>query len=287
MSLFKKASKTQTTLRLAITGPAGSGKTYGALLIAKGLVGANGKIAVIDTENNSASYYSDKFNFDTASMNPPYTIDKYIMAINEAIEAKYDCIIIDSLSHAWAGEGGILQQKETLDQRPGSNSYTNWGKLTPQQNKLVSAVLHSPVNIICTMRAKTEYVLTQNDKGKMAPQKIGLTPVQRDGFEYEFDVVLDIGLEQHSTTVSKDRLGMFPKEHFKITEKVGEAVRKWQTTDLPKPPTDKPPLVTSTKNPISNAADKVAGEIFDNEDDDSPFAVSHNPLNKQAPHGVV
>lgn len=264
MSLFKKASRTNTKLRMAITGPSGCGKTYGALLIAKGLVGPEGKIALIDTENSSASYYADKFNFDTAAMNPPYTIDKYIKAITEAQELGYDCIIVDSLSHAWNGEGGILQQKETLDQRPNSNSYTNWGKLTPQQNKLVSTVLHAPTNIICTMRAKTEYILTQNEKGKLAPQKVGLTPIQRDGFEYEFDVFVDIDLETQHATASKDRLSLFPKTPFLITENAGAAVRKWQlsapqqaqTEQIQKP--DK--VVEDTKTIINNSTNVISDD---------------------------
>lgn len=278
MSLFKKASQTNTKLRLAITGPSGSGKTYGALLIAKGLVGPKGKIAVIDTENNSASYYADRFDFDTAAMNPPYTIDKYIKAITEASESGYDCIIVDSLSHAWAGEGGLLQQKENLDiQNPKSNTYTNWAKMTPQQNKLVSAVLHSPINIICTMRSKTEYVLTKNDMGKMAPQKIGLTPVQRDGFEYEFDVFIDIDLETQMSMASKDRLGLFPKTAFKITDKVGEAVRKWQLKNIEPAKTQQKPI----QKPV---VEELADEIFDDELEEiqQPFAVTNNPLTHEA-----
>lgn len=274
MSLFKKASRTQTKLRLAITGPSGSGKTYGALLIAKGLVGPKGKIAVIDTENNSASYYSDKFNFDTAAMNPPYTVEKYIKAITEAAETGYDCIIVDSLSHAWAGEGGVLQQKELLDQRPNSNSYTNWGKLTPQQNKLVSSVLHAPINIICTMRAKTEYILVTNEKGKQAPKKVGLTPIQRDGFEYEFDVFIDIDLESQMAIASKDRLGLFPKEAFKISDKVGLAVRKWQLQDQPKE--------EKSVEKVEKTAEDIADEIFG---DERAFAISENPLRQHETQG--
>jgi hypothetical protein len=227
--LFKKAERSQTKLRMAITGPAGSGKTMGALLIARGLVGPKGKIAVVDTENNSASYYSEQVAFDTAAMNPPYTTDKYIMAINAAVEAGYDCVVVDSLTHAWAGEGGILQQKEMMDAR-GGNSFTNWGKLTPQQNRLVSAVLHSPINIICTMRSKTEYTLVENDKGKSVPKKMGLAPIQREGFDYEFDVVLDIDLATHTAIASKDRTGVFSDKTFKIKPIVGEAISKWQAS---------------------------------------------------------
>lgn len=226
---FKKAERSQTKLRMAITGPAGAGKTLSALKIARGLVGPNGKIAVIDTENGSASYYADEFNFDTEQLNPPYLVQKYIDALAQA--TTFDCVIVDSLSHAWAGEGGILQQKELMDQRAGSNSFTNWGKMTPHHNKLVNAVLHSKTNIICTMRSKTEYVLSDNEKGKKAPQKVGLAPVQRDGFEYEFDVVLDVELESHRALASKDRTNIFAgHDPFKITEEHGKMIAKWQSS---------------------------------------------------------
>ena len=98
--MFRKAEKRKAKLRLAITGPAGSGKTYGTLLIAQGL---GGKIAMLDTENGSGDLYADKFDYDVAVIQAPYTVQKYITGIHEAERAGYNVIIIDSLSHAWAG----------------------------------------------------------------------------------------------------------------------------------------------------------------------------------------
>lgn len=226
MSLFKPATKQDIIVRAALIGPPGSGKTRGALQIARALVGEEGRIALIDTENRSASYYSELFKFDTAQMSPPYLVDKYLKAIKAATDEGYNAIVVDSLTHAWAGEGGILQRKEAVDQRPGSNSFTNWGQFTPEQNALVSSVLNSKVHIICTMRSKTEYTLSQNDKGKIAPQKVGLAPIQREGFEYEFDVVMDIDIK-HNAMVSKDRTNVMPKEPFKIDSTTGLLLRDW------------------------------------------------------------
>jgi len=228
MSLFKKAEKSQVKLRIAITGPSGSGKTLGALLLAKG-IHPNGKIAGIDTENSTMSLYGDRFDFDVASMSAPFLIKKYLKAINEISESGYDIGIVDSLSHAWNGEGGVLQRKEALDQKPGSNHFTNWGKMTPEQNALVNAVLFSKTDLICTMRSKTEYIMSERN-GKQAPTKVGLAPVQRDGFEYEFDIVFDVDIN-HNASVSKDRTGMFAEmETFKLSPEIGKMIADWRAS---------------------------------------------------------
>lgn len=233
MSLFKPAEKNKLSLRMAIFGPSGSGKTYSALLIARGLVGPKGKIAVLDTENATASLYVAREgigDFDIAPMNPPYLVEKYIKAVKEAQNMKYDCLIIDSLSHAWMGEGGILHRKEQLDAK-GGNSFANWGKMTPDQNLLVSTVLHSEIHLITTMRSKTEYVMQENSSGKTAPKKVGLAPVQRDGFEYEFDICLEMAMN-NTATASKDRSSLFPESRtFKPSNETGTEINKWLNLD--------------------------------------------------------
>ena len=121
--MFTKATRKKVFLKLAVTGPSGSGKTYSALRLARGLVGPSGKVALIDTENGSASLYADKFEFDTLDLAPPFDHQKFVEGISAAVQAGYQCIIIDSASHFWEG---ILEYKSQLDSRPGSNSYTNW-----------------------------------------------------------------------------------------------------------------------------------------------------------------
>jgi hypothetical protein len=228
--MFKKAVRSQAKLKLAITGPSGSGKTYSALRLARGIA-PNGKIALIDTENNSASLYSDGFDFDSASIDPPYTIDKYITAIKTAEKAGYDVLIVDSLTHAWAGEGGLLQQKEQLDAR-GGNSYTNWAKMTPLQEKFIAALLHSKVHLIATIRSKQDYVLQENKSGKQAPVKVGLAPVQRDGLEYEFTAVLDVAMN-HEAVASKDRTRLFDGKIMQLSEEHGTMLREWMESASP------------------------------------------------------
>lgn len=226
--MFQKAVRTEAKYKLALTGISGSGKTKSALRFARGL-SPEGKIAVLDTEANSSSLYSDEFDFDVSPVSPPYTIDKFINAIKFAENNGYDVLIIDSISHAWAGEGGILNQKEKLDaSRPTSNGFANWAKLTPQQDKFMAAILFAKIHVIVTMRSKTSYVLTQNDKGKQEPRKMGLAPIQRDGVEYEFTTVFDLNTE-HMAVASKDRTPFFndPTEMFMITEHHGGLVRDW------------------------------------------------------------
>lgn len=228
MNQFKKAERKQTKLKIAITGPSGSGKTYSALRLAKGL---GGKVAFIDTENGSASLYSDRFDFDVLEIEPPYSNDKYLSALQSAVEAKYDVVIVDSLTHQWAGEGGLLNKKEQMDAR-GGNSYTNWAKMTPEHEKFKAAILHSDIHVIGTMRSKMDYVMETNDKGKQAPKKVGLAPIQRDGMEYEFTTVFDIAMN-HEAEVSKDRTGLFVGKLFQITEKTGSELLEWLLTGKP------------------------------------------------------
>jgi hypothetical protein len=166
---------------MAVQGPSGSGKTWGALALAKNMWPA-AKICVVDTENESASLYADQFEFDTIPLTPPFTTDRYEACVDAIVAGGYDVAIIDSITHQWDGEGGILRRKEELDQRPGSNSYTNWSTFTPEHQHFIEVLKQAPIHIIATMRSKQDYILTQNDKGKSKPVKVGMAPVQRDGF---------------------------------------------------------------------------------------------------------
>lgn len=223
-TMFRKAERRKAKLRLALTGPAGSGKTYGALLIAQGI---GGKIAMIDTENGSGDLYADTCEYDVETLTAPYSIQKYLAAIHEAEDAGYDVLIIDSLSHAWSGEGGLLDvhSKLTGSTRTG-NSYAAWGKITPWHNRLIETMLASRCHIIATMRTKTDYAMIQNDKGRTEVRKVGLAPVQRDGMDYEFTVVFDLNMD-HNVTVSKDRTSLFDRQVFEITQDTGKMLRDW------------------------------------------------------------
>lgn len=220
--MFKKAERTQQKLKIAVIGPSGSGKTLSSILMALGI---GKKIAVADTENGSASLYADRYNFDVAEIKPPYTTEKYLKVINESIVEGYDVLVMDSISHVWASQGGLLDQKQQLDERGKGNGYTNWASITKKHEQFIAALLHADIHIICTMRSKQDYIL-QDVNGKSVPKKVGMAPVQRDGMEYEFTTVFDIAMN-HEAEVSKDRSGLWEDKFFIITEETGKTFMKW------------------------------------------------------------
>jgi AAA domain len=228
----RKAEKRQVKLKLGIQGPSGSGKTEGALALATNLW-PDAKILVVDTENESASLYADRYDFDTIPLDPPFESQRYEACIDYAVENKYDVLILDSVTHQWDGEGGILRRKEELDRRPNSNSFTNWATFTPEHTHFIESIKQAPIHIIATMRSKQEYALQQNDKGKSKPVKLGLSPIQRDGFDYEFTVVFDVQMD-HRAIAIKNRTGLFGDKTIDLADpKTAEKMRLWLESGKP------------------------------------------------------
>ncbi len=223
MALFRKATRKKAKLRMALLGPSGAGKTYSALIIAQGL---GNSIAMIDTENGSGDMYAHLCDYDICPITPPFSPDKYVNAIKEADKAGYDVLIIDSLSHAWAGQGGLLEE---VDKRKSGqkNQFAAWREITPMHNKLVDTILQSQCHIITTMRTKTAYDFEKDSSGKLSPKKVGLAPVQRDGLEYEFTIVLDIENEKHIASPSKDRTSILDGQYFVPDQEIGQRLKTW------------------------------------------------------------
>ena len=203
---FTRATKLAAKLRLALAAPSGAGKTYTALQLATHL---GGPIAVIDTERGSASKYADLFTFDVIELDS-FHPQRYIDAIHEAEAGGYGVLIIDSLSHAWAGKEGALELVDAAAKRLATryrsgreDSFAAWQEVTPLHNALVDAMVQSRVHLIATLRTKTEYVVETKD-GRTKPRKIGLAPIQREGLEYEYDVAADLDHE-HTLIVHKSR----------------------------------------------------------------------------------
>src|SRR5438105_1319497 len=124
---FVKATKVDAKLRMALIGPAGSGKTFTALSVAAGL---GGRVAVLDSEHGSASKYADLFEFDVIEPET-FSPQVYIDAVLEAERAGYGVIVLDSLSHAWAGKGGALEMVDAASRRAKGNKFIAWGEVTP------------------------------------------------------------------------------------------------------------------------------------------------------------
>jgi hypothetical protein len=230
---IRRAERKKAKLRLGIAAPSGAGKTYSALLLAFGL---GGKVGLIDTEHGSGDLYAHLGEYDVISIEAPYTTQKYVQAITAFEQAGYSTIIIDSLTHAWAGDGGLLDKQGKMADR-GTNSFAAWRTITPEHNALVDAMLKSPCHIIATMRSKQEYVLEVDGKGKQVPKKVGMAPVQREGMEYEFTVMLDVDMN-HIANASKDRTSLFDGQFFKITTETGATLKQWLETGTEAPTVD-------------------------------------------------
>ena len=258
---FQPAQRKRAKLRLGIAGPSGSGKTYSALSIASGLALWN-KIAVIDIENGSAELYAHLGSYSVLTLTAPYDPDKYIAAIHLAEQSGFEVIIIDSLSHAWNGEGGILdQQGKAADSKYRGNSWAAWREFTPKHNALVEAMLKSPCHIIGTLRSKTEYAqVTEN--GKTIVKKLGLAPIQRDGMEYEFTVFLDLSTE-HIASASKDRTSLFDGQYFRPDKSTGHNLLAWlnnEATSSAATPADPAPITVA--EPKSATQPTMRGKAY-------------------------
>jgi hypothetical protein len=243
MAGFRKAERRKAKLRLGMSGPAGSGKTASALQIAYGLTGNWEEIGLVDTENGSGELYVGATiggiaigEYNVLSLSAPYTPDKYIAAIKEAENAGLKVVILDSISHAWAGEGGLLDLQGKIAAKSG-NSWTAWRDVTPKHNAFVEAMLSSPLHIIATMRAKMDYVQEKDEKtGKTTVRKVGMAPIQREGMDYEFTVVFDLSID-HIASCSKDRTNLFDGQYFRPTPETGKMLLQWleQGVDAPVP----------------------------------------------------
>lgn len=280
MSLFSKATKTKTRLRMALLGGPGDGKTYSALRFAAALAkqieataNRKAKIAAISTEFGAIEKYLGEnpddipFEFDTCNL-PNTAPTSYTHAIQQAAREGYDILIIDSLSHAWAGKDGALAMVDNAAKDPKKNQFTAWKDVTPMQNALIEAINQSPIHVIATMRLKMEFALEEytNERGekKSSPKRMGLAPVQRSGMEYEFDIVCEFD-NAHLMKVTKSRC---PAVDGQAIPKPGAAfigpIWDWlqDGVDAPQPPAGSavvpPPPATAE---AGNARAVAAGEM--------------------------
>jgi len=220
---LKQAQKQQVKLRIGISGPSGFGKTYSALLMAFGMTGDYTKIAIIDTENGSANLYSELGNYNTLTLEAPYSPEKYIKAIEVCEKANMEVIIIDSISHEWSGKGGCLEIQEQLGGR-----FQDWAKVTPRHQAFIDKILQSTCHIITTVRKKVDYSMDTDSNGRTKVVKLGLKEITREGFEYELTVNFELLNDNHLVSASKDRTGQFMnKPEFVITPASGSRLMKW------------------------------------------------------------
>lgn len=219
---LRKATRKQAKIRLGLSAVSGGGKTYSALLIAYGITGDWGKIALIDTENGSGDLYAHLGDYNVITLTAPYVPERYIECIKAAENAGMEVIIIDSITHEWDGKGGCLEIVESY-----GGKYQDWAKVTPRHQAFIEAILQSKCHVITTVRRKQDYEMTKDASGKLKVEKAGLKEVTREGFEYELTANLELGMSHHARAL-KDRTGLFMgKAEFIPSSETGKMIAEW------------------------------------------------------------
>lgn len=250
---FGAATRKSAKLKIGIGGPSGSGKTMSALLMAYGMMKEAypnlpddeiwAKICIIDTENESGSLYTNMQvgathigTYNAINLEPPFEAESYINAIKLAEQNDQEVLIIDSISHAWAGEGGALERQSNIASRTG-NSYTAWKEPKKDMNKMMNAILQSKCHIICNIRAKTEYAQEKDSKGKTIVRNLGMGLITQSESQYEYTVLLMLD-NAHTATAEKDRTALFDGKYFVVTPDTGRSLYRWLLESKPEPPAE-------------------------------------------------
>lgn len=220
---LSKAERHQVKLRLGLSGASGFGKTYSALLLAYGITNDWSKIAIIDTENGSASLYSHLGDYNTLTLDEPFNPERYIEAIETCEKSAIEVIIIDSISHEWSGKGGCLELHEQL-----GGKFTDWARISPRHQAFIDKILHSSAHIITTVRRKVDYSMDADMNGKSKVVKHGTKEITREGFEYELTCNFELINDKHLAKASKDRTMLFmDKPEFIINSATGKKLMEW------------------------------------------------------------
>ena len=255
MAGFQKAKREQVWLKVLLSGASGCGKSYSALKLATGIAKkCNSDIAFIGTEGSRNKYYADEFDYDLLELEEPFECEKYMDAIDQAVEGGYKVLIIDSMTHEWKW------LNEVHDKMPG-NSFTNWGKLKPRHHKFMEKVLRSPIHVIATARGKDDWVL-EDKNGKQVPKKVGMGQQQDKDISYEYTVSLMISQDTHVASADKDNTHLFDGRYEVLTEKDGERLYGWANKgDVPAPKPETP-VYTSTNVTSEDILPDIKKEII-------------------------
>jgi hypothetical protein len=225
MGRIKKAKREAIYTKVLLGGCSGSGKTFSALRMAKGMAEELSKltkkeerVCYIDTENRRSCYYAKKFDFDILELDD-FSPEDYIDAISDALDEGYKVIVLDTSSLEWQF---LLDVHSKM---PG-NSFTNFSKITPRHDRFLDKILQSEAHFIVCCRSKEKYVLEEQN-GKQVPVKKGVDLIQRDGIEYIMTVSLNIDMSTHTYTSMKDNTDLFEYGGNMVTEKDGANIIKW------------------------------------------------------------
>jgi hypothetical protein len=241
----KDAVRRGQKARVMFSGPAGSGKTWTLLSVASVLTGGEPFI-VIDTENESASLYSDHFKFKVINWTPPYDPKELAEAV-KSLQGDWPAMVIDSSSHFWMGEGGTLEIVDNAAAKARGNSYAGWKEGTPAQQSLYEAMIRCQTHLLVGTRSKMDYVQEKDDKGRSVVRKVGMAPIQRDGMEYEFTVAGDMDMD-HNLIITKTRCSVLSGKVFKAGKEkdMAATLKAWLDSAEPAPvPVAPEPVITT------------------------------------------
>lgn len=232
---FSKAKRKAVPMLISLSGTSGSGKTYSALLLAAGLAGPTGRVAFIDTENGRGSMYADSpgitaalpKGFDIAQLDPPYSPERYIEAIEAAEKSGATVCVIDSATHEWEGIGGCCEIAEKFKLK----GMPNWAKAKMLHKRFMNHCLSSQMHIIFCLRAREKVKIVKvNGKEEIIP--VGIQPICEKNFVFEQLLSLQLDEATHHAVpikVPEPLLPLFPAAHL-ITKADGERIRQWNET---------------------------------------------------------
>ena len=235
---FTKAKRERTKLKVCLTGSSGAGKTLSALYLAYGMTGDWSKIAVIDSERGRALMYANRSDLGTGEflhcdLEPPYTVDRYVEAMREAekVVGEDGVVIIDSGSHAWKGTGGVLDAKEQIAQQRGKTDFSAWNDAGKIQNRFIDTIMDLNCDTIVTLRSKISYTQEVDpETGKTRVRKLGLEPEQKNDFEYEMTLVMNIDKDTHCAELTKDNTFLDAEGFYgRVTPEIGKKLRAWMS----------------------------------------------------------
>jgi hypothetical protein len=240
---FKPAIRENVGLLIGLAGGTGSGKTFSAMRLASGI--ANGKkFAVIDTEAGRAKHYADQFNFDHGDLHPPFRPEAYIEAILAADKAGYPVIVVDSMSHVWAGDGGVLDWQEDELQRMSGGDWqkaervkmASWIKPKMSHKKMVQRLLQIRAHVIMCFRAEEKVEMVKKDNKVVIAPKEGPTglngwmPVCEKTLPFELTASFLLLAENagvpHPIKLQEQHKVLFPSGKF-IDEEAGKRIAVW------------------------------------------------------------
>ena len=233
---FEKAKRSTAKARIFLFGPSGFGKSISSLLIGRGMTTGYDRVLLVDTEHGRGEACVHKKigsemigDFFAYQLQPPFTVQKYLEVLVEAEKSgQFDVVIFDSISHAWAGKGGLLDLKEEVSKsNKNPDKRSDWAPVTADYQELVEAILQANMHVIMTARSKTAWDYEADEKGKLKPKIVGLAPVMRDGFQFENGIILFMGDKGVSLALKDDTQLLPTDEPFVPTVDTGKLIAGW------------------------------------------------------------